>query len=288
MIRFEPGKRLVEKARRYIGDLELFLGDGDRAIPILLRALKIGDQGLKREITLLLGGFARQQIAWPLYRIIKDRAEDEDLRHEAAIQLSVTFPGVKEPQALIDRLLEDLRSADAELRSNAALALGWEGNHQVVPALIELLYDPEESVQQAAVNALSNLREERVWSRMLERLEQGGREQKRSILFNLWRFHSKRDEVAAVYKRYVGAEDNGLRFDALVLLGTVTEVRKQIATYRQCLQDRDPRLRELALKKLAELDTADLQGLKAVIESMLADPEMKVKQAAVRALRKIR
>ena len=236
---------------------------------------------------MLLGGSDKQEIAWPLYRLTKDAAVDEDLRHDAAIQLSVTLPYAAEPQPLIDRLLEDLKSADADLRSNAALALGWPGNHRATAALIDRLYDPEVSVQQAAVNALSNVPDDRVLDRMLERLEQGGRKQKRVILFNLWRIYSQRDEVAAVYKRCVGMDDDELRFDALVPLGTVTDVLDQIPTCRSCLKDRDPRMRELALKQLARLDAASLRDLKMMIEAMLSDPEQSVKRAAMRALRKI-
>lgn len=63
--------------------------------------------------------------------------------------------------------------------------MGWEGNTQAAIPLIELLYDSDIRVQQTAVNALSNLRDDRILSLMLERLEHGPLEQKRCILFNL-------------------------------------------------------------------------------------------------------
>jgi len=284
VIHFAPETRLLEKARKYIDDLELFLEDRDRAIPILLRVLQFGDQQLKSQITLLLGGFAGHDITGPLYRMLKDPTEDGDLRHEAAVQLSVTFPLVKDPWPLVDCLLEDLKSKDADLRSHAALALGWKGNHRAAAALIKRLYDPEEPVQQAAVSALSNLRDEQAYHLLLQRLAHGRREQKRTILFNLWRFHTRREEVAAVYRQFLTGEDEQLRFDALVLLGRVTDTRDQIALYRSCLKDRDPRLRELALRRFAQLERVDLIELKPAIESMLSDPDMQVKHAAMQVL----
>jgi HEAT repeat protein len=73
----------------------------------------------------------------------------------------------------------------------------------------------------------------------------------------------------------------------MVLLGRVTETRDQIPFYRNCLKDRDRRVRLLALERLAQLESADLIALKPEIESLLSDPQMPVKQAAMRALKRI-
>ena len=288
VITFAPAKRLLQQARAYIDDLELFLADRHRAIPVLLRALKLGDQELKREITSLLGGFAGSDITGHLYRIIMDAAEDGDLRHEAAVQLSVTLPMADDPRPLVDSLLENLNSPDAELRSYAALALGWEGNHRALDALIERLDDPDDFVQQAAVNALANLQTDRAFQLMRQRLTRGRQEQKRSILFALWRFHTRREEVAALYKEQLEVADDALRFEALVLLGRVTDIRDQIPFYRRCLKDRDPRVREKALEILATLAPGDLVGLQPAVEAMLSDPQVRVQQAAMRFLHSIR
>ena len=287
VIDFAPAKRLLQQARAYIDDLELFLSDRHRAIPVLLRVLKLGDQELKREITSLLGGFAGSDITGHLYRIIKDAAEDGDLRHEAAVQLSVTLPMADDPRPLVDSLLEDLNSPDAELRSYVALSLGWEGNHRALDKLIERLDDPDDFVQQAAVSALANLQTDRAYHLMLERLAHGPQEQKRSILFALWRFHTRWEEVAALYKKQLDAADDALRFDALVLLDKVSDIRDQISFYRRCLKDRDPRVREKALERLAALAPEDLIKLKPAFEAMLSDPQVRIQQAAKRVLQSI-
>ena len=287
VINFEPKERLFEKAGSYIESIELFLEERDKAVPLLLKALKHADHELKHEIIFLLGNFAKQEVAWPLYQMLTDPDEDEEIRRDASIQLSVISPFIKEPQPLIDRLLEDIKSPDPELRLHAAFALGWEGNARAAIPLIELLYDSDIRVQQTVVNALSNLRDDRILNLMLERLEHGPKEQKRCILFNLWRFYSKRDEVVSVYLKYVDHEDDDLRFDALVLLATMTEAREHIATYRKCLSDKDARIRALALKELNEVRREDLLGLKEEIEGMLSDPDMKVKHGALKVLKKL-
>ena len=288
IINFEPKERLIEKVGSYIDSVELFLEERDKAVPLLLKALKHADRKLRRKIIFVLGSFAKQEVAWPLYQMMVDPHESEESRREASIQLSVIFPFLKDPQPIIDRLLEDLKNTDPELRLNAAFALGWEGNDQVVIPLIELLYDPDINVQQTAVSALSNLRDDRIIGLMLERLEHGPLEQKRSILFNLWRFYSKRDEVVSIYLKYLDHENSDLRFDALVLLSSVTDASEHVKVFRNCLRDQDARVRTLALKDLCEISREVLLGFKDEIEGMLSDPDMKVKQEAIKILKKIK
>ena len=287
IIDFESREHLFKKVESYIESIELFLEEQDKAIPLLLKALKYADQELKHEIILLLGSWAKQEVAWPLYEILADTKENKDIRNSASIELSVIFPFLKEPQPLLDRLLEDLKSPHAGLRIYAAFALGWEGNTQAAIPLIELLYDSDIRVQQTAVNALSNMRDDRIFSLMLERLEHGPFEQKRCILLNLWRFYSKHKEVISVYLTYLNHENADLRFNALVLLGSITEAKDYVSVYRRCLRDKDTRIRALALRELNEVNREDLLGLKEEIEEMLSEPDMKVKQAAINILKRL-
>lgn len=280
-------ERLFKKAYSYIESAELFLEEKDRAVPLLLKALKIANYDLKQQIILLLCSLAKQEVAEPLYKMIVDPDTDQNVRHLASIHLSIIFPFLKNPQPLIANLLEDLKSPDPQLRMNAGFALGWQGNTKAAIPLIELLYDPDIEVQQTAVNALSNLRDDRVLSLMLERLEHGPIEQKRCILFNLWRFYSKQKEVIPVYLKYLDHEEADLRLDALVLLGLITDINNHVHVYRKCLSDQDPNIRALALKRLGELDRERLLELRGEIELMLSDPHMKVKQAVLNILKKL-
>jgi HEAT repeat protein len=201
----------------------------------------------------------------------------------------VIGPLLKDPRPLAERLLKELESSDTERRLHAAFAVGWEGNVPAAIPLIERLYDSDPRVQQTAVNALCNLRDDRILDLLSDRLDKGPIEQKRAILFNLWRFYSKGEEVTRIYLKYLEHEDADLRFDALVCLGPLAETRDFFDVYRKCLKDRDVRVRELALKRLAEeAGESVLQSLRAEIEPLLDDPDMKVKKAALEILRKTR
>jgi HEAT repeat protein len=287
VIELEPKARILEKARKYIESIESFLDDGDQAASLLLRAMKHADRDLKREIMLVLGSFAKEKVLWPLYDLMTDSSEDEDIRHDAAIQLSVIGPLIKNPQPLIDRLLEEIKSSDPERRLLATFALGWEGNFQAATSLIGRLYDADTRVQQTAVNALCNLRDDRILDLLVDRLEHGPVEQKSAILFNLWRFDSKGERVRQIYLKCLEHEEPDIRFEALVCLGPITETRDYPQVYRKCLKDKDDRIRELALKRLAEEAGANvLEMLRVEIEGLLDDPNMKVKKAALKILRK--
>jgi HEAT repeat protein len=289
VIELEPKARILEKARKYIQSVESFLDDGDQAVSLLLRAMKHADRDLKREIILVLGSFAREAVVWPLYDMMIDPAESEDVRHDAAIQLSVIGPFLKDPQNLVDRLLEEIESSDAERSLHATFAIGWKGNFQAATSLIGRLYDTDTRVQQTAVNALCNLRDDRILDLLFDRLEHGPLEQKSAILFNLWRFDSKGERVKEVYLKCLEHEEPDIRFDALVCLGPLSETGDYPEVYRKCLKDKDDRIRELALKRMSEeAGTTVLKLFRTEIEGLLHDPNMKVKKAALQILRKNR
>ena len=289
VIELEPKARIVDRARKYIESVESFLDDGDQAVSLLLRAMKYADRDLKREIMLVLGSFAKEAAVWPLYDMMIDSAENEDVRHDAAIQLSVIGPFLKDPQLLVDRLLKEIESSDAERRLHATFAIGWEGNFQAATSLIGRLYDTDTRVQQTAVNALCNLRDDKIFDLLLDRLDHGPLDQKSTILFNLWRFDSKGERVKEVYLKYLEHDEPDIRFNALVCLGPITETQDYPEVYRKCLKDKDDRIRELALKRLSEeAEASALELLRVEIEGLLDDPHMKVKKAALQILRKNR
>ncbi len=81
-------------------------------------------------------------------------------------------------------------------------------------------------------------------------------------------------------------ENDDLRFDALVLLGLITDVRTYLKVYVRFLSDPSPRIRGLSLKDLAELGKDELSGLRSKIKEMLSNPEIDVKRAAMEILQK--
>jgi hypothetical protein len=107
IINLEPRERILEKAKKYVDSVETFLADGDDATRLLLKAIKLADRQLKREIMLVLGSFAKDEILWPLYEMMTDASEDEEVRHDASIGLSVIGPSLKDAQPLLERLLKE-------------------------------------------------------------------------------------------------------------------------------------------------------------------------------------
>ncbi len=280
IIQFNPIKRVLKKVDKLLETKELFFEDRETAIPLLLNALKYADNTLKQKIILLLGSSAKQEIAWPLYRMLSDPKENEEIRYIAAVQLRVIFPTLKDSQLLIDRLLQDLENEDSELRLYAASALGWNGNFQAAIPLIALLYDSDMDVMQAAVNALTDLGDDRIITILYDRLKNGALDQKRCILFNLWHLTSKQDEVIEVYLDYLSHPNAELRYDALVLLKALTEPEECLDAYIQCLNDDDSRIRLLALECIGEADKNRIIDFKKKIAAMYADPDLDVQAAA--------
>jgi HEAT repeat protein len=286
VINLEPKERILAKARNYVESVESFLEESDQAIPLLLKAMKYADRDFKREIMVVLGSFAKEQIVWPLYDLMTDPLEDEESRHDAAIQLSVVAPFLKDRQTLFDRLAQEITSVDAERRLHATFAMGWEGNSQAAISLIERLYDSDPRVQQTAVNALCNLRDDRILDLLLDRLNNGSLDQKKIILFNLWRFHSKQEEVTKVYLNCLHDENPEIRFDALVCMRPITDVRDHLEVYRECLGDKDGRVRALALNRLSEEAGESVpESLREDVKPFLDDPDMKIKSAALKILK---
>ena len=162
-----------------------------------------------------------------------------------------------------------------------------EGAAAAAIPLIELLYDSDVQVQQAAVNALANLQDDRILGLLLDRLNHASLEQRRSILYNLWRFSDQWEKVAEVYLRILDHMEDELRVDALVLLGMIDGMKHHLAAYRKFLKDADARIRELAFNELAGLTSHELIAIRSDIEAGLADPEAKVKRAALKAFQKM-
>jgi len=285
IIPFNAEERLLTKVRGYISALDRLMGEADQAIDLFVRALKVADEELRLKIVLMLGTLARPQVIWPLYGLMRDGQESESIRQAAAIQLSVVGGMVEGSEALVEQLLADLGHADPMVRANAAFAMGWEGNRRAVEPLAELLHDPDAEVQQAAVNALSNLQDERLFQILTERLAHGSQDQQRTILYNLYRFASRQKEIVDIYILYLQHPQGDLRYDALAVFDVVADTRDHLDVYAKCLQDSEARIRELALVRLGMVDAQALAGLKPQVRSLLKDPLPQVRQAAIKLLR---
>jgi HEAT repeat protein len=281
--------RLLAKARSYIVALDQLIMDGEQAVSVLVKALPLADSDLKLKIVLMLGTMADSQVIEPLCNIMRDGCQTESLRHAASVQLSLVGGMVKgsESENLAASLVADLGSDNPMVRANAAFALGWDGNLKAVAPLVDALCDEDLEVQQAAVSALSNINDDRLFTALAKRLKCGAKEQQRCILYHLCGFSNRQAAIAEICGEYLGHKDADLRYDALVVLDAVSQGEKPLAIYLQCLKDSDPRIREQALLLLPQGDKQRLKPITAFVQPLVQDPCANIRQAAVRLLHHI-
>jgi HEAT repeat protein len=284
IIRFNRRERLLSQVRAYITAVDALIQDGDHGIDLLLKGFPYADDELKVKIVLMLGTLANERVIWPLVNIMCDGSLGETIRQAAAIQISVVGGLLHNTDALTDRLLGEIENPSPVARANAVFALGWEGNLRAASDLIDSLADEDIEVQQAAVNALSNLRDERLFSLLTQRLQQGSKEQQRSILYNLGQFPSRHGDVVRICKTFIYHNDADLRYDALVVLNSVADADTHLSFYAHCLDDDDPRIRELVLIRLTSIAPKTLRGLSVDVRRLMEDRSAKVRQAATRLI----
>lgn len=282
IIRFDADQRLLGKVRAYLSALDELIGGGNEAVDLLLKAFWVADEELKVKIVIMLGTVARPQVAWSLLDIMRDPAQSETVRQAAAIQISVMGSALKDRNALVDQLRGDLQDEAPFLRASAAMALGWEGNSLAAPDLIDCLSDDDIDVQQAAVNALSNLHDDSLFTKLAQRLQKGGKEQQRSILYNLSHFPSRYGEAAQICRTFVHHSDPDLRYDALVVLHILSDADRESEINDHCLDDSDARIRELALTHFLGVERSRLKKIMPRVRRLVNDPQVRVRQAATR------
>lgn len=287
VIWFDGRERVLARVRAYLSALDELISDGDQGVELLLKAFQVADDDLKIKIVIMLGTIARPKVVWSLLEIMRDASQSENVRHAASIQISVIGATLQEKGTLVRQLLKDLEADVPFVRANAAFALGWEGNLQAAPDLIDCLSDEDVEVQQAAVNALSNLRDESLFVMLAQRLQRGAKEQQRSILYNLSHFPSRYGEAARICRAFVHNSDPDLRYDALVVLHLMSDPTSEADIYEHCLYDCDARIRELALTRLCLVDRSRLKRIMPVIRPLLNDPQTRVRQAAIRLIHQI-
>jgi HEAT repeat protein len=282
LIPLDRSRRLLEKSRAYLADLEAFLADGPAAVTILLDALPYADADLQLKMLPLLGYAGKDRALWPLYDMMRASVNDERLRHSASIQLGVAASMSRDTKALAAELIRNLNHADPQVRAGCALALGWEGNGSAVKPLMACLTDTDRDVQAAVVTALSSVGGERVFDLLTARLGRGTLEEQRSILLNLWRFADYIPDLAGVYLASMEKIPADLRTDALSGLAMVPLSATVVEGYRRLLTDKDTAVRRQVLENLSHADPAVYAPLKTTLQKLATDKDERVRQAAIR------
>lgn len=287
VIPFNSKQRIIEKAIQCLDEYELSLDCPDNAVSVLVKALRIADRKLKHRIISLFGNLNIPKLVWPLYELMVNEDESEDVRHHASVQLNLAATCLKDPQELIDRLSNDLNHPQPFTRALAVFALGWEGNLIAAIALIEKLYDSDSEVQQAAVDALTNLGDQRIFPFLVERLEYAPVDQKKVILYNLAGFTDYYDQLIDIYSKYMDHEDPELRCDALAVMGSIAASEVFMAAIQRGLKDPHRQVKTLCLENLTDFSADELSSIHSEIAALTSDSEPTVRQAAKKILASI-
>lgn len=260
----------------------------DRAILLMRRAFEVAPAGMKMRMLLLLGSSRRPSAADTLFTIMIDADQSDEVRRFAAVQLCSLGPGLEIEAVLVARLTEELSSPQPKRRANAAIALGWEGHLDCVLDLLEVLYDEDAEVQEAAVEALTNLGDPRIVAPFVERLQVAPVAQQKVILYNIERFAAADERVAETYREYLAHPDPELRLDALSLLGRVGSISEHLGAYAGCLSDSDPAVRALALDQLFHQAPDTIAAFMSQISALRSDPYAEIRKRADALLGAIR
>jgi HEAT repeat protein len=260
----------------------------DQAVLLLRRAFKRAPDAMKMGMLLLLGASRRPSAADTLYAIMIDANQSEEVRRFAAVQLCALGPGLEIETVLVAHLTEELSSPQPQRRANAAIALGWEGHLDCVLDLLEVLYDLDPEVQEAAVEALTNLGDARIVAPFIERLQTAPVAQQKVILYHLKRFAGADGRVAATYLNYLSHPNPELRLDALSLLTRVSSIDEHMDGCLACLKDTEPAVRALALDHLLHQKPDTIATLGPQIEALTTDPYAEIRRRAATLLTSIR
>ncbi len=287
VIPFDIKQRLIDRAIQYLDEYEATSTCSEHAISVLIKALNIVDRRLKHRIISLFGSQNLSELVWPLYELMVDEEESEDIRHHASVQLNIVATGMEKPDRLIECLEKNLKHPNAFTRALAVFALGWEGNFSAAIALIEKLYDSDIEVQQAAVDALANLGDQRIFPFLVERLEHAPMDQKKVILYNLASFTDYHFQVIDIYNKYIEHEDPEIRCDALAVMGSIAASEDFISAIQRGLKDPNRQVKTLCLENLFDFSIDELTTLSSEIAALTADPEPMVRKAAKKLLASI-
>lgn len=195
IVYFKPARQLLEAARSCLHTVPGDSADASAGtVSLLIKAFKYADEDLKSSIIHRLGSFKKpsESIARHLYHIIVDSDEVPSIGNEAARQLSTVMSRLEDQQPLLMQLLEDVQHKHFHRRAGAALALGWENNLRAIPALIELLFDEEISVQQNAVKALCRIQNNNLVPLLTDRLRYASPRVRKTIMEHLCFFQNVR------------------------------------------------------------------------------------------------
>jgi HEAT repeat protein len=240
------------------------------ALTAQIEALKDGDASVRSAAASSLGWYLQgregETVIPVLIEALKDR--DASVRNSAAFSLG----NHEEPTLVVAILIAALKDQDPQVRSKAASALGavWPRVTAAIPALIDLLEDPNADVLKHAIGALGKINTAATAAviiprlvRLLNRRDRGIQEAVIGALATIG------EPAAPALAKLLMGQDSYLRIKTYYAL---TGQGKE-STLIAILKTRDKRLRSLVIEAIDDI----CEGSKGSVEGtvLLFDPTRK-------------
>lgn len=199
------------------------------------------------------------------------------------------------PEDAVSQLQRFLQAPEAPRRRAAAIALGRLRDPRALNELVQALQDHELGVSSLAAWALGRLTHERAWAALMGALQDEGEKNvrvRRAVVEGLGHLHEPRAVDALL--RSLSDPDVSVQFLATEALGLSNDMRA-FESLLSALQSKDPAVRAeagVALAHLQVIRTLDSQQTAGAFdrlhETLLGDSDLSVRQAAIRALGRLR
>lgn len=240
------------------------------ALPVQIEALKDEDASVRSAAAASLGWYLQgpeeKTVIPALIAALKDR--DASVRSSAAFSLG----NQEEPKLVVPILIAALKDQDPQVRSKAASVLGavWPPVTAAIPALIDLLGDPNTDVLRNAIGALGKINTAATAAVIIPRLVRLLNHHDRGIQEAVIGALAAIGEPAApALAKLLMGQDSYLRIKTYYALAGQGNESTLIAI----LKTRDKRLRSLVIEAIDEIG----EGSKGSVEGtvLLFDPARK-------------
>jgi len=272
---------------------------GDKILETLIEHIWSVKPDVRISAILILGMMKDERALRPLLEV----SQDENFREE--VKRALVFIGKDKPEFLLDLFETDnayqkrflcevagsiaspvyfatleklLSDEDGHVRSLAAIAISRLGNQKAIEPLKKLLTDPYEDVQDAAVKALSNLKEGLFTTELLDMLDEPIPLQRKNVALLLGRIGAT-EAIPAL--GFVLKDAHVSVRKAVIEAFSHLKTKESISFLILALTDEEPDIRALSALNLGSLGG---EGNFEALSLLLSDPDDAVRVAVTKAL----
>ncbi len=292
-----------------VEELKKFYGE-DALLETCLKYAWSNKPDVRISAIMLLGLLRNERALHPLLEISQEEEFADDVRK------ALVFMGRSRPESLLplfsvenayyrrflarvagevcseiytSRLIDYLHDEDGHVRALAAKALSMIGALEAVPYIKSLLQDPYEDVQEAAVEALSGLKEGLDIKEVISWLKEADPSLRRSSarLLGLLRAEEAVHELGFAVK---DSEPSVRRaaVEALRSIGSTTNTDVKEAAKRYLIQALTDEVRDIRVASVYNLGSIAGDDVIPVMRSLLRDRDDFIKVAAIKVLARLK